>query len=115
VSIDYAVTNDAGSLSLSGSTVLSFAYPCNDCPGAFVHQDVKASRVPSLSIRVSEVELCWNTASNQTCQVQYSSDLTTNLWTDLGAPVQGGRIPHCIQDKVIAGDGKRLYRVVLLP
>jgi|GEM_PF-1659813 len=117
VSTDYTVTNNAGSLSLSGSTMLSYAYPpsCNDCPYAFVHLNVQASLMPSLSVRVSEVEFCWVTASNQTYQVQYSSDVTTNRWTNMGTPIMGDGLVHCIQDKVIAGEKQRLYRVALSP
>jgi hypothetical protein len=39
---------------------------------------------PLLTIRSSQVEVCWNSISNLTYQVQYRSDLTTNLWTSLG-------------------------------
>ena len=115
VTVDYWVTNNADSLALNGSTSLSYAYPCNDCEDAFVHRDVQASLMPLLSIRISEVELCWSAASNQTYQVQYSSNLRTNKWTDLGPPVQGDGLDHCTQDKVAVGDGNRLYRVMLLP
>jgi hypothetical protein len=39
---------------------------------------------PLVTIRASQVEVCWNSISNLTYQVQYRSDLTTNLWTSLG-------------------------------
>ncbi|MFI5224697.1 MAG: hypothetical protein ACHQX3_10760, partial [Nitrospirales bacterium] len=38
---------------------------------------------PLATIRASQVEVCWNSISNLTYQVQYRSDLTTNLWTSL--------------------------------
>ena len=38
---------------------------------------------PLVTIRASQVEVCWNSISNLTYQVQYRSDLTTNLWTSL--------------------------------
>lgn len=113
VSTDYTVVNHANSLSLSGSNMLVYANPCNDCPYAFIHSDVQASLIPSLSIRVSEVELYWSTVSNQTYQVQYNSDFTTNLWTNLGAPVVGDGAVHCIQDTVVPAETRRLYRLVL--
>jgi hypothetical protein len=67
-----------------------------------------------MSIRVSQVEVCWTTRTNQPYQVQYSSELTTNLWTDLGAPIQGNGSTNCIFDPVLPGEPRRYYRVVTL-
>ncbi len=36
-----------------------------------------------MSIRVSQVEICWTLYSNYLYNVQYRSDLTTNVWVDL--------------------------------
>ena len=44
---------------------------------------------PPLSIRVSQVELCWDTATNEIYQLQYRSSLTTNVWLPFGGPVVG--------------------------
>src|SRR6185369_11619561 len=38
---------------------------------------------PLVTLRASQVEVCWNSISNLTYQVQYRSDLTTNVWTSL--------------------------------
>ena len=38
---------------------------------------------PLVTLRASQVEVCWNSKSNVTYQVQYRSDLTTNIWTSL--------------------------------
>ena len=70
---------------------------------------------PHLSIRCSAVELCWQSASNKTYQVQYRSSLTTNQWTDLDAPVQGNGTTTCIVDTVPIGQPQRFYRVFALP
>jgi hypothetical protein len=115
VETDYTVTNAVSSISLHGHVMLSFEHPCNDCPYAFVHLDVRAERVPALVVRVSEVELCWDTASDQFYQVQYNSDLTTNTWTDLGTPIEGDGSTRCIQDRLADGSEKRIYRVILAP
>jgi hypothetical protein len=71
--------------------------------------------VPVMAIRVSEVELCWNSISNKMYQVQYRSELTTNAWTALGAPVQGNGSTNCVTDAVQLGQPQRLYRVEELP
>jgi hypothetical protein len=67
---------------------------------------------PTATIRVSQVEVCWNSVSNLLYQVQYLSDLTTNQWANLGPPVAGTG-HDCVTDAVSAE--KRFYRVILLP
>jgi hypothetical protein len=66
-----------------------------------------------LTIRVSQVEVCWNSRSNDTYQVQYRSDLTTNTWSPLIQCVPGNVSTTCIQDAVLLGQPQRFYRVVL--
>jgi len=70
---------------------------------------------PKLSIRSSQVELCWSSQTNRSYQIQYRSELTTNMWTDLGAPVQGGGATNCVYDAIASGQPKRFYRIVCLP
>ena len=70
---------------------------------------------PQATIRPSEVEVCWNSISNLTYQVQYRSDLTANLWTPLGDDILSTGATSCIYDPVIVGQPQKLYRVVLLP
>jgi len=71
--------------------------------------------VPALTIRVSQVELCWNSRSNRTYQIQYRSTLTTNAWTNLGTPVQGSGSSNCITDVIVPGEPRKFYRVEELP
>ena len=66
--------------------------------------------VPLVSLRVSQVEFCWTSRSNRTYQVQYRSALTTNLWTNLGAPMQGNGTTNCVTDLVAPGQAQRYYR-----
>jgi len=68
---------------------------------------------PLATIRASQVELCWNSKSNLTYQVQYRSDLTTNLWTVLGNCIRGSGNMNCISDPIVPGQPQRFYRVVL--
>lgn len=84
-------------------------------PALTVHYAPTAPETNLLSIRVSQVELCWPSTSNTLYQVQYRSDLTTNLWTDLGAPVQGNGSTNCVYDAVVRGQPKRFYRFVTIP
>jgi hypothetical protein len=70
---------------------------------------------PALSIRFSQVELCWSSQTNRSYQLQYRSELTTNIWTNLGAPVQGGGATNCVYDAIVSGQPKRFYRIVCLP
>lgn len=67
-----------------------------------------------ITIRVSQVELCWDTSSNIAYQLQYRSTLTTNNWVPfftnywLGT---GGIV--CTNDTVYPGQAQRFYRVVV--
>ena len=67
------------------------------------------------TIRVSQVELRWMSFTNKTYQVQYSSSLSTNSWTDLGIPLQGTDATNCVTDVVPPGEPERFYRVVVKP
>jgi len=67
---------------------------------------------PLVTIRASQVEVCWNSISNLTYQVQYRSDLTTNVWTSLRDCVRSTGFMSCITDPIAAGQPQRFYRVV---
>jgi len=68
---------------------------------------------PLVTIRASQVEVCWNSIPNLTYQVQYRSDLTTNLWTSLVDCVRSTNSTSCIFDPVVIGKPRRFYRVAL--
>jgi hypothetical protein len=68
---------------------------------------------PLVTIRASQVEVCWNSVSNLTYQVQYRSDLTTNVWTSLVDCVRSTGSTSCVFDPVVAGQPQRFYRVAL--
>lgn len=77
--------------------------------------EVPAPGQPFLSIRVSPSEVCWTSTTNRLYQLQSCSDLTANLWTDLGSPMRGNGSNLCLVDTVVSGAPRRFYRVVLLP
>jgi hypothetical protein len=68
---------------------------------------------PLVTIRASQVEVCWNSISNLTYQVQYRSDLTTNVWTSLVDCVRSTGATTCIVDPVVVGQPERFYRAVM--
>ena len=68
----------------------------------------------ALDIRVSQVELCWQTASNAWYQLQYRSTLTTNQWTPLGGMwITGNGTRYCTNDTVLVGQPQRFYQVAV--
>jgi hypothetical protein len=69
---------------------------------------------PLVTIRAAQVEVCWNSLSDLTYQVQYRSDLTTNLWTSLVDCVRSTGSTSCIVDPVVVGQPQRFYRVDLM-
>lgn len=70
---------------------------------------------PRVSIRVSEVEVCWPTATNVLYQVQYRTSTSTSAWTNLGGQVTGTGSTVCLRDALDAGSPQRFYRVVTAP
>jgi hypothetical protein len=68
---------------------------------------------PLVTIRASQVEVCWNSISNLTYQVQYRSDLTTNVWTSLVDCVRSVGSTSCIVHPIVVGQPQMFYRVAL--
>ena len=111
--LSYTASNSADALHIDGTV---FQGPiCCDIPTHFVHTNVLAVLMSTVTIRLSEVEVCWNAVSNRTYQVQYRSALTTNAWMDLGSPVVGNGSTRCLTDKVPPEQPQRFYRVLTLP
>ena len=65
-----------------------------------------------LSIRVSEVQICWYSETNVDYQPVYQSELTTNIWTPFGAPIAGTGERICIRDATPLDEPRRLYRII---
>lgn len=59
-------------------------------------------------------EIGWNSILNQPYQVQYSTELDTNNWQNLGSPVQGNGTTNYVFDSM-RGQPKKFYRVQVLP
>lgn len=68
-----------------------------------------------LSVRCSQVELCWPSRTNRTYQLQYKSAVTTNTWVNLGMPMAGTGTNICITDAVAVDQAQRIYRLYTLP
>lgn len=114
-----------GAFDLPGVTSSRLTYDANTIsfdlgglyfdPTNFVRIDIPAfpREIPFLTLAVSEMRLCWPSVSNKTYQVQYRSDLTTNEWADLSAPVPGNGGTNCVTDAV--GGPRRFYQVIALP
>ena len=68
---------------------------------------------PRLSIRLSQVELCWDTTSNEVYQLQYRSSLTTNAWLPFGSTVTGNGLRYCTNDTILIGQPQRFYQLVI--
>jgi hypothetical protein len=110
--VDYSVSNTGGVLTFSGA-IQVIDPPCCDIPFYFGHSKVVADRMPELTVRASEVELCWETAPGQVWQPQCRSDLTTNRWVDLGGSVvagAGGTV--CVAQHLTPGAPQQFYRLV---
>jgi hypothetical protein len=92
----------------------TYAGQWNDAPEFQMHEAVVEVGPPvtELSIRYSEVEICYNTATNLTYQLQYCTNATFGAWWNLGSPVAGTGLPVCAKDSVSSTDPQRSYRVL---
>ena len=68
---------------------------------------------PDLSIRFSQVQVCWDSCPNIIYQVQYTTNLNSPSWLNLGSPLQGNGSRTCVTDDVIEGTPQHYYRLVL--
>jgi hypothetical protein len=127
---DMYIVDDAGRLlevGLDGSTTLMGTSFTGCAPlffgdeGALYVAEPASNRIlkitpelVSLSIQISAVELCWPARTNRLYQLQYRSGLTTDQWTDLGAPIAGNGGIRCATEST-RGIPQRFYRVIELP
>jgi large repetitive protein len=67
-----------------------------------------------LTIRVSQVELCWETFIGVAYQLQYSSVLTTNRWVPFSTNFfTGTGGVFCTNDAVLPGQPQKFYRLIV--
>ena len=71
--------------------------------------------IPTNTVRVSQLEVCWNSDTNVQYRVEYKSALTTNEWVTLLGPLPGTGTNNCVSDPVAPGTPQRFYRVLALP
>jgi hypothetical protein len=69
---------------------------------------------PELSIRTSQVELCWETRTNKWYQLEYVSLLTTNQWVPFMTNwFAGDGNRFCTTDAILAAPVQRYYRLAV--
>jgi len=81
----------------------------NSGMGLFAVWEPKETR---LRIRVSQVELSWDSETNINYMVEYRSSLTGGSWLPLGTDcVPGDGSVKCVYDSVLVGEPQRFYRL----
>lgn len=91
-----------------------FAFPGSNYEAFALRLDVEFTPA-TLSIRCSQVEMCWQSAVNVTYQLQYQSALTGGQWMNLGTPIAGDGARMCVTDAIGEGEPHRFYRTVTAP
>lgn len=69
---------------------------------------------PARDAQTGHVRLNWATARGRTYLVQYTDDLGSNAWQNLGAPFTAGQESSEVMDTTMPPDGRRYYRVVVV-
>src|SRR6185295_5600505 len=69
--------------------------------------------VGGVSIRTSQVQLCWETETNLWYQLQYRSTLTTNQWVSLHSNfIKGTGTTFCTNDAAPLNEPRRFYQTL---
>jgi hypothetical protein len=95
-------------------TKLQIREPRDDADGIVLDDFQFSQQDPRTDLRatiqISCVDVLWAGLTNRSYQVQYSSELTTNTWFNIGLPIQGNgtnAITDCIH-----GIEHRFYRII---
>jgi hypothetical protein len=66
----------------------------------------------AVSVRASEVEVCWESLPEATYRVEWRSEVSPGDWKPLVDCIRSTGTMTCVRDSVTAGQGRRFYRVV---
>jgi hypothetical protein len=75
---------------------------------------VEGVPVPTLSIQVWPVTLSWDSFSNQSYQVQFTTNLNVSGWQNLGPSVLGNNSKIYLTNDILEGQPERFYRLLIL-
>jgi hypothetical protein len=93
--------------------IMSLDPPPASRPIAYVIEWDHAPLAPSLEIRGSPIELCWQTATNRYYRLLCSSDLATNQWVPIHTNwVSGDGARYCETDAMPVGSPNKFYRLL---
>jgi alkaline phosphatase D len=67
---------------------------------------------PPSTIRVSEVEICWQSILNARYRVDYRMSVPSDPWNPLVSGLVGTGEEMCVSDRMVRGQPQRFYRVV---
>ena len=117
-------------IDLPTHAVSLFASGFNDCLGILREQvsgdlyfleSHNLYRIQSAKVVFSDaltihpaVELTWFAVTGKTYQLQSTTDLSTNTWTDFGLPIQGDGATHSFFDTTLLTPNK-FYRLIVSP
>jgi hypothetical protein len=99
----------------SNLTTIAFSDTAETAAGTHIDNVVLQRLSLYTTLRVSEVEISWESVKGKTYQVQYRSALTSDQWVNLQAPIAGTGTAISVKDSVPAGQSQRFYRVVTVP
>jgi len=72
----------------------------------------KFESASAITIRTSQVEVCWDSVAEATYRVEWCTDASPADWTPLMECVRSAGETTCIQDAVVLGAHRKFYRVV---
>jgi hypothetical protein len=101
----------------NGATTLEFE--CRDDPAAMGLDDITLQAVPSpvfqtVTQNSGTMTFAWNALPGLSYQLQYTTDMSSANWTNLGAPIIAATTVVTASD-IAPGDSRRFYRFAVSP
>ncbi len=84
----------------------------NDFFGTVYCRAVSPGPTVGISLRQSEIEICWPSRSNMVYRVDFRSDHSAGMWSPLYTNVVGNGESLCVSDDIGPAHSQRYYRVV---
>ena len=89
----------------------------NDVSGNEYHYGIVEIGIPQVvasRIKVSVVDLCWQSSVTKRYQLQYNPNVATNAWVNVGGLIQGSGLEMCVPVDMPAGQAQKFFRVLQL-
>jgi hypothetical protein len=76
--------------------------------------EVKPPQTVRTHVKISVIDLCWQSTTNGVYQLQYRTNMTTSPWMNIGTSFLGTGLEMCVPIDMPAGKVQKFFRVLWL-